>query len=159
MAEHLGELQELALEYVPDGERILNAVDVQYAGKVNLDQPAMGLDELVRGGERVSVGEDLADRLGDHPNAVFPSEKQMALVLAEGRVLVWSRGGFRGKPKAFLGEVPLPTIEQVTHEAGVGGQHLVIKMWSGWEVHLEMVGPGDGEAFGSEFATRVAEAG
>ncbi len=155
MAEHLGELRELALEYIPDGEEILDAVDVEYAGKVNLEAP-MGLEGLADGGDRVRAGADLAARIGEHPITVFPSERQMALVLAEGRVLVWSRGGFRGKPKAFLGEVPFPTIEQVTHEDGVGGQHLVVKMWSGWQIHLEMVGDGDGEAFGSEFAARVA---
>ena len=156
MADHLGELQELAGEYMLDGERIVDAIDVQYAGKVNLEAAGTGMDSLMSGVDRVALGEDLADRVGDHQIAVFPSEKQMALVLATGRVLVWSRGGFRGKPKAFLGEVPLGAIEQVTHGTEGGGHQLVIKMWSGWELHLEMVGPGDCEVFGAEFAERVA---
>lgn len=158
MADHLGELQELALEYVLDDEHILDAIDVQYAGKVNLDQAAAGPDGLMRGNERVAAGEELADRLGDHEIAVFPSEKQMALVLATSRVLVWSRGGFRGKPKAFLGEVPLGAIEQVTHDSDAGGRQLVVKMWSGWELHLEMVGAGDGGTFSAAFAAQVAVA-
>ena len=51
---------------------------------------------------------------------------------------------------------PLGAIEQVTHGTEGGGHQLVIKMWSGWELHLEMVGPGDCEVFGAEFAERVA---
>ena len=155
MADYLGELEQLAVEYVPQGESIIGAVDVEYAGKVNLEQASTGGEGLPLGDERVAAGEMLADRIGEHRIAEFPSEKQMALVLAEHRVLVWSRGGLRGKPKAFLGEVPLDAIEVVTHESGVGGQHLVIKMWSGWELHLEMVGAGDGEGFGNQFVSRV----
>lgn len=137
---HLDELKELATKVLVSGEGVLAAADARYAGKVNLHQPARGLVDLGHVEAQLAAGEALAERYGEHPGASFPSARQMALVLTDQRLLCWSRGGLRGKPKAFIGEVPLDTIGQVGYE---NPGRLTLHLLSGWEVQLELTGDGE----------------
>lgn len=76
----------------------------------------------------------------------FPSASQMALVLTGGRILCWALG-FSGKPKNYLGEVPLDAIESVARSELRFGPLIRIKMRSGATVDLEVVRGEDGDGF------------
>ncbi len=89
---------------------------------------------------QLAAGEALAGRYGERPGAAFPSASQMALVLTDRRLLCWSRGGLRGKPKAFIGEVPLDAIGTARYDSK---GRLTVQMLSGWEVHLDLTGSGE----------------
>jgi hypothetical protein len=158
MADYLDELKVMAREYLPAGEQVIDALNVNYGGKVNLNQPPTGLAALGHPEEQVAAGEALVERMGDHPDVTFPSARQMALVLTEGRLLMWSRGGFKGKPKAFIGEVPLDALEQVGAEEARIGTRLMIKMRSGWEVNLDTTHAEAAMAFTNELQSRVERA-
>jgi hypothetical protein len=151
MNDHLDELKELATPGLADGETIVAALNVNYGGKINMNQAPTGLASLGHSDEAVVAGEQLAERLGDRPDVSFPSAKQMALVLTQTRMMCWSRGGFKSKPKAFIGEVPVEAMETITHESSRLGDRLLIKLYSGWEVNLES-GLKDG---GAEFAAQL----
>ena len=151
MTEQLDRLTELAQGYVRAGEEIIAVANVNYGGKVNLNQPPTGLAALGHPDEAVVAGEQLAERMGNHPEVTFPSANQMALVLTQKRLLCWSRGGFKAKPKAFIGEVPLEAVEEIGHEQARMGDRFSIKLRSGWEVNLES-GPKD---FGADFARQL----
>ena len=69
--------------------------------------------------------------------AVFPSAQLMGLVLTGGRILVWSLG-FTGKPKSYLGEVPLSAVIEL-HAGEVSfGPLIRLVMKSGATVDLEI---------------------
>jgi hypothetical protein len=134
---HLGELRSLAAGSVRAGEAVRAAADMAYAGKVNLHQTPTGLADFGRADVQVAAGEAIVARYGDRPDVEFPTAKQLALVLTDARLLIWSRGGLKGKPKAFLGEVPLEVLDRITVEPGPGPRRLTILMNSGWEIRLE----------------------
>lgn len=139
MSDDLAELRDLAVTYVDPGESVIDAVKVGYGGKVNLDQPGTGRGAF-GAQDSVLAGEQLANRMGDAPSVGFPAAKQMALVLTAGRILIWGTGGLRGKPKNFLGEVPIAAIEGLDVQAARSSVRLQIKLHSGWEVSLEARG-------------------
>lgn len=145
MVDYLDELTGMAREYLPPGEETVAAVAVTYAGKVNLLAPPTGLAALSLN-DRVAAGEELVSRRSE-PEVTFPTARQMALVLSAGRILIWSRGGLKGRPKAFLGEVPLDGIDKVRHEPGQTGTHLFIGLGSGWEYDLECGRGAEGDTF------------
>ncbi len=155
MVDYLDELAGMAREHLPPGEQVLGSVAVTYAGKVNLLAPPSGLAALGTG-DRVAAGEELVSRLASEPEVSFPTARQMALVLSAGRLLVWSRGGLKGKPKAFLGEVPLSGIDKVRHEQGQTGTHLFVALRSGWEYDLECGRGAGGDAFAAALEELVA---
>jgi hypothetical protein len=156
MADHLDELKRLAADFVPAGERVRAGADVTYGGKVNLNQAPTGLAELGHHEAQVAAGEAMAQRYGDRPDVTFPSAKQMALVLTDHRLLGWSRGGWKGKPKAFLSEVPLDVIEEVTADDHHTGR-VTIRLRSGWDIQLDVTRD-DGHGFIAELAGAVDEA-
>lgn len=159
MADYLDELTGLAREYLTADEQVLGALSVTYAGKVNLSQTPTGLAALGQGDDQVAAGEQLARRIGSEPVAVFPQARQMALVLSPRRLLVWSRGGLKGRPKAFLGEVPLAAIEQVGFEdARTGATRISVRTNSGWEVNLESSRHESGVPFAQALAEQVERA-
>lgn len=139
MADDLSQLRDLAASYVDPGESVVDAVKVIYGGKVHLDQGTGG-----QGGfgaqDAVIAGEQLAHRVGDAPSVGFPAAKQMALVLTARRILVWATGGLRGKPKSFIGEVPVAAIAGLAVEPARSTVRLQIKLHSGWEVNLDARG-------------------
>lgn len=158
MSEQLEQLRQLAASYVDTGEEVIAAVAVNYGGKVNVDQPPTGIAALQAGQENVVAGEEIAGRQGARPGVGFPVAKQMAMVLTGGRILVWSRGGFKAKPKAYLGEVPLDAVERVAVEEGKRLDRLSVKLTSGWEVSME-ANQGEGLAdFGRQLESLAGEA-
>lgn len=147
MVDYLEELKDLARGYVPAGERVVGAITAIYGGKVNRHQSPGGLSSLGRSGDQVVAGQELVARLDGRPVVSFPTVKQMAIVLTEGRLLVWSRSGLKGKPKAFAGEVPLEAIESASHEPRRAGARIVVLLYSGWEVELEAPRSPETDAF------------
>jgi hypothetical protein len=154
MPGHLDELKVLAADFVAGGEQVRGAADVSYAGKVNLQQTATGLAELGRSEVQIAAGEALVERYGDHTDVEFPTAKQMALVVTDTHLLVWSRGGLKGKPKAFLADLPLSFVRSVDHDRGRGRSRLAIRLTTGWEFHLDVVHQ-DGDDFGATLAAAV----
>lgn len=153
MGDHLTELRELAASYVDGDEPVLDVAKVTYGGKVNLEQTPHGFAAL-GAPDTVIAGEQLANRSGQTPAVDFPAARQMALVLTARRILVWSTGGLRGKPKNFIGEVPLAAVEAVGVEDARSGTRLQIKLRSGWEVNLD-AGTEAGDAFGERLRELV----
>jgi hypothetical protein len=145
MSDNLDHLRALAPDYLQPGEELIAVANVNYGGKVNLEQPIAGLAGLHAGQDNVLQGQELASRMGENPDVVFPTAKQMALLLTGGRLLVWSRGGFKDKPKAFIGEIPIEAIDRASVEEGRLADHVQIKLSSGWEVNLDS-NRGDGGA-------------
>lgn len=145
MADHFDTVKELAATALIDGEQVRTAALVNYGGKVNVNQPPPGLSALGHSDTQVAAGEALAERYGDRPDVAFPSAKQMALVLTDIRLLIWSRG-LSGKPKAFIGEVPVDAIASVVSDPRVGDGRITVYMRSGWEVHLDVTRD-DGRGF------------
>lgn len=157
MAGHLEALKELARGYLPPDEALRAAADVVYGGKVNSNQSAAGMAALGHHEAQTAAGEALANRIGDAPIVAFPSAAQMAIVLTDHRLVIWSRGGFKGKPKAFIGEVPLEAIGAVGVEPRPKGDRLSISMRSGWEITLDVEGDRADEHFGTTLAAAVGE--
>jgi hypothetical protein len=146
MPGHLEELKGLAREFVGTHEAIRSAADVNYGGKVNLNLvTTSGAAVLGHQEAQTAAGEALARRLGDEPIVTFPSAAQMALVLTDTRLVIWSRGGWKGKPKAFLGEIPLSALDHVTCEPRRQGDRLTVTMRSGWEITLDVTDEDTGE--------------
>lgn len=157
MNEQLDQLAALAEGYLQPGEEIIATANVNYGGKVNLDQPPTGLAALSAGPSNVAQGAELAARMGNHPGVTFPIAKSMGLVLTGGRLLVWSRGGFKGKYKAFIGDVPVEAIERVSVEEGRLTDHLQLKLTSGWEINLDANRNDGGSVLGAELEALVAD--
>jgi hypothetical protein len=134
MADHLQQLNDLSAEYLDQGESIVGIVKVVYGGKVNFNQPLKGLAAL--GQDTVAAGEELAARHAQS-GSEFPTANQMALVLTNGRLLVWSTGGFKAKPKSYLGAVSLDDIEAIELGESRLNVQYTIKMKSGWSIAVE----------------------
>jgi len=137
MAKHLRDLQAVAVENLAQGERICGAALAGYGGKVNTSQPPPGLAVMGHHDTQVAVGESIAERYGARPDISFPSASQMAILLTDRRLLCWSRG-LSGKPKAFIGEVPLDAVASVTCEDRPGARRLQLGLTTGWEVQLDV---------------------
>lgn len=86
----------------------------------------------------------------------FPSAKQMVIALTGGRILCWSLG-FSGKPKQYLGEVPLSAIEMVKMGEIRFGPLLRIVLRSGAAVDLEVMRGDDGELFYDNLVALVGD--
>lgn len=159
MPGHLEELKGLAREFVGADEAVRSAADVNYGGKVNLNQvTTSGSAVLGHQEAQTAAGEALARRLGDEPIVTFPSAAQMALVLTDTRLVIWSRGGWKGKPKAFLGEVPLTALDHITCEPRRQGDRLTVTMRSGWEITLDVTDEDTGEhTFGPALVAAIPD--
>ncbi len=103
------DLHAFASPMLVDGEEVVAGVRVNWNGMIPPSRvPATPLVARSRAGPgRPDADPDVL--------VTFPSAKQMALVLTGGRLLAWSLG-ISGRPKQYLGDVPLSAIEQV--EAG-----------------------------------------
>jgi hypothetical protein len=124
------------------GEELLAAVRVNYNGATqpNTFSFQAGLASIP-GLESPGSGEPDPDLL-----VSFPSANQMAVGLTHARLLVASLG-FRGKPKAFLGTVPLSAVVEV-HAGEVRFGPLVrLVLKSGATVDLELMRGEDGDTF------------
>lgn len=138
----LEHLQTLATPILASGEEPLAAVRVNYNGTIQSN--ALGTNPSIGG---------LADPddAGPDPDALvtFPAAKQMAVLLTGGRVLTWSLG-FSGKPKQYVGEVPLSAIREV-HAGEIRFGPLVrIVLKSNAAVDLEVLRGEDADGFIAE---------
>jgi hypothetical protein len=150
MADRLGELMGLASGQLAADESVIGAAEVLYGGKINLHPPPTGLAEMGHHAAQVAAGEAIAQRYGDRPDVAFPSAKQMAIVLTDRRMLIWSRGGLTSKPKAFLGEVPLEVVSEVVRDVRHAGR-FTVRLSSGWDIQLDVTRDDGG------FVERLAE--
>lgn len=135
------DLAGLAEPLLKPGEEVLGAVRVNWNGMVPPTQAsrAMGLAGLGVPGVTGEDGDEAAvEPAPPDPDTlvVFPSAKQLALVLTGGRILAWSLG-FSGKPKDLIGTVPVSAVEEVSLKAGRASSVLRIVMRSGAIVDLE----------------------
>ena len=80
--------------------------------------------------------------------------RQMAIVLTEYRLLIWSLG-FSGKPKDYIGDVPLSAITSVALGEGGFGDILRISMVSSAEVDLEIMRGEPAEAFATALSNAI----
>ena len=121
------------------GEELLGWVRVNYGGQT--EPPALRRTGLA------ALGEPDA---GNSPEAVatFPAHRSMVLALTGARILAYSLG-MTGKPKAFVGDVPIALLTGAKYEPGRLGGHLSIDMVSFVNVQLD-VAEGDGVAFAAE---------
>lgn len=153
------QLQPLIAQHVVAGEDCLAAVRVNYNGmsSANTLSSRPGLAGLA-GLEGVDMA--AAELPPPDPDALvsFPQARQMAIALTGGRLLCWSLG-LTGKPKQFLGEVPLTAVEHVGGASGRLGDVLRIRMRSGAEVDLEVLRGEDGVGFTEQLVALVGDGG
>lgn len=132
MAKDPDQIRALVQPILVSGEELVAVAHVNYNGTVapntlSVDAAIAGIDLDATGGT-------------PDPDSVvaFPSANQMALALTGGRLFCWSLG-FSGKPKQFLGEIPLSAIAQI-HTGEISfGAILRIVMKSGAVVDLEFM--------------------
>jgi hypothetical protein len=132
------DLAELAAPALARGEEILATVRVNWNGMVPPAQVSTGAGLSALG---QTLGPPTPDQL-----VAFPSAKQMALVLTGGRILAWSLG-LTGKPKQYLGEVPLTAIAEVQLDQVRFGGLIRIVMRSTAQIDLEVMRGEDGDGF------------
>jgi hypothetical protein len=84
----------------------------------------------------------------------FPTANQMVLALTGGRIFGWALG-VTGKPKQFVGEIPLSAIERV--DAGDNGHASVLRVFmkSTAIVDLEFMHGEPAAAFVEQLTTRI----
>ncbi len=139
------DLSSLASPLLTEGEHVVADVRVNWNG---METPRTA-SALRIGGSDEGVGEPDSDAL-----VTFPSAKQMALVLTGGRVLAWSLG-ISGRPKEYLGAVPLSAISRVDGGPVQLGSLIRISLKSGAIVDLEAMRGEPGEEFQIELRNRT----
>lgn len=136
-------LSALASPLLVDGEEVVAAVRVNWNGMIPPSR-------LPNSAVSLGLGPDQAPTEPDPDVLVtFPSAKQMAVVLTGGRLLAWSLG-ISGKPKQYLGDVPLSAIEQVEAGQVQFGSLIRISLKSGATVDLEALRGEPGEEFSEQ---------
>lgn len=139
------DLISLASPLLNEGEHVVADVRVNWNG---MEAPRAA-SALPLSGPDDGAGEPDPDAL-----VTFPAAKQMALVLTGGRVLAWSLG-ISGRPKEYLGAVPLTAITRVDGGPVRLGSLIRISLKSGAVVDLEAVRGEPGEAFEAELRNRT----
>jgi hypothetical protein len=143
------QLTALLMPVLAVGEELIAAAKVNYNGTIAPN--TVSIDVAI-----ASVGEASGTPIELDPDAAiaFPVAKQMALGLTGGRIFVWSLG-FSGKPKQFVGELPLSAIVEIRLDpSGYGGQ-LEVVMKSGARVDLEFARGEPAEQFCAELGALV----
>ena len=133
---------ELAQQGFAPGERALATMRVSYNGTTNPNTFTIDSGLAALGGPAES--EPDPDKL-----ITFPAANQMVLLLTDRRVLVWSTG-MRGKPKSFVGDVPLRGITALRAGAGRRAAQVELVMKSGASVALEVARGEDAAGFLTE---------
>jgi hypothetical protein len=137
------DLTALAVPMLTDGEQVVAGVRVNWNGMV----PPPGVPKTPS-----SLGtapDEVSAEPGQDELVRFPSAKQMALVLTDGRLLAWSLG-ISGKPKQYLGDVPLSAISAVEAGQVQFGALIRISLKSGAAIDLEALRGERGEDFGAQ---------
>lgn len=126
------QLTALALAALAQGEDVRAAVRVNYNGTVSSN--VLAINQSLAG-----VDPDAPAILPEPGLTVaFPSAKQMGVVLTPRRILVWALG-MSGKPKQFLGDVPLVAVRDVKAGETNFGPVVRFIMQSGAVVDLEIM--------------------
>jgi hypothetical protein len=130
------------------GEEAIAAVRVNWNGMMAPDPIAQGqgLSGLAAPAPEAPDPDALVE---------FPSARQMLLVLTGGRLLAWGLG-FSGRPKDFIGEVPLTAVADVSYDESRFGGLLHITMKSTASVDLEVMRGEPGEPFFVEVSALIA---
>jgi len=131
------------------GEEVIGAVRVNWNGMV-------APDVLARGKGLTGLTEPAPPPADPDTLVVFPSAKQMLLVLTGWRLLAWSLG-FSGKPKDFLGEVPLTAVADVSWDEVRLGDLLRITMRSTAAIDLEVMRGDPGQVFYNELTALLSD--
>jgi len=137
------DLATLASPLLVDGEAVVASVRVNWNGMVPPPR------RLVTPLPAEADTDDRARPTGPEPAVDFPSAKQMALVLTGRRLLAWSLG-ISGRPKQYLGDVPLTSISEVEAGRVQSGSLLRISLGSGAVIDLEALRGERGEDFGAQ---------
>lgn len=149
MAKDAAQLRKLVEPILVPGEELVATAHVNYNGTIAPN--TLSVDAAI-------AGIDLDQTRGrPDPDSViaFPSANQMALALTGGRLFCWSLG-FSGKPKQFLGEIPLSAIAEI-HAGEISfGAILRIVMKSGAVVDLEFMKGEPAEAFTNQIMDLTA---
>lgn len=131
MGKHTEAAKALAVEKLDPGEELIELVFVNYNGGV----PS---PNLPRGAIPGTLGPDAAMRAGaDDAQVTFPANRQMAIALTGARMLVWGLS-LTGKPKTYLGEVPVSAVAEVAVSVIRSGDVLRLELKSGAKVDLEI---------------------
>lgn len=125
----------LAQPALAPGEELLCTGRVNYNGTARPN--AVSITAIIPG---VDLDEAATPPPEPDPEAVisFPSANQMAMALTGSRLFLWSLG-MTGKPKQYLGEVPLSAMREVHSGEVTMGAVLRIVMKSGAVVDLEFL--------------------
>jgi hypothetical protein len=127
------QMSELVQPILTDGEELRATARFNYNG--TLPGNSLSIDASI------SAVDAEAHRNDADPLVVvaFPTANQIALALTNHRLFVWSLG-MSGKPKQFLGEVPLGAVVKVKSGGDTGfGAQLHVTMRSGAIVDLEFM--------------------
>lgn len=131
MGKHTEAAKALAAERLRSDEELVELVFVNYNGGV----PS---PNLPRGAMPGALGVDAAMRAGDDDAQVaFPANRQMAIALTPNRMLIWGLS-LTGKPKAYLGEVPVSAVASTDVTLVRTGDVLRLELKSGAKVDLEI---------------------
>lgn len=136
------DLNALASPLLVDGEEVIAGVRVNWNGMIAPTRATTPLQLGLGPDDEMPVLEP--DELVE-----FPSAKQLALVLTGGRLLAWSLG-ISGKPKQYLGDVPLSAVTNVEAGEVQFGSLIRISLKSGAVVDLEAMRGEAGDRFGAE---------
>ncbi len=149
MAKQKDLLADLVTSVLQPGEELIATAKVTYNGSVQAN--ALTITTSVN-----AIDDEHEPRAFDPDSTFgFPTANQMALALTGGRLFVWSLG-ITGKPKQFVGEVPLGAIESV--EADPRHPTMVrVHMKSSSVVDLEFMRGEPFESFTSELQNLVNE--
>jgi hypothetical protein len=126
------QMVELVQPILTDGEELQSTGRFNYNG--TLPGNALSIDASI------SAVDAAAHALEADPALVvaFPTANQIALALTNRRIFVWSLG-MSGKPKQFLGEVPLGALAKVRSGGAGFGAQLHLTMRSGAIVDIEFM--------------------
>lgn len=134
----------------PD-ETIVAAVRVNLKGTVAATAGGAlgGAVGMVAGANALEKGADEAAAAG------FPTTAQQALGVTDRAIVITSRSGLSGKPKAYLASIPLADIESATLEAGRMGDKLTFTMRNGTATTFDSVKVDPGAAFAEAVQQRL----
>lgn len=138
------DVQELVAPLLAQGEEVLGWARVNYSGQT--EPPALRRTGIV------ALGEPEA---GNTPESTvtFPAHRHMVLALTGARILAYTLS-ITGKPKAYIGEVPVTMMVGATFEPSRMGGVLSIDMVSMANVQLD-VAEGDGAGFARELTASI----
>jgi hypothetical protein len=141
-------IEDLVQPILQPGELLLGTTRVNYNGTV---PPNLFILETKLAA--INDGEQLP--LPDPDVTVaFPTASQMAMALTRGRLFLWSLG-LSGKPKHYIGEVPLSAIARVRGGGQGFGSELHLTMKSGALVDLEFMRGESADEFMAQVSSLV----